>query len=272
MYWQTSQLEEMPGLKAKETLEYARYISMQTQAEDWKGLMPGRKYYHCGIMHGTRFWTEDAIVYGPAMYRFVWNRSGSPLVWGALAKWYALTGITATGGAINYLTDTGKFTAYEEVGNMIYILDAQATGGVAPEGDIRFIVKNTSGRVYVQPDFSTIILAGDTAEISSRVSVIASADGDTRAQLAGIVVSPDGIPDNYGGWIGTQGVFACLVQSGTGITALEAVKAHTGAIADGNGCAQELTIGFALHAMQTDCDNDIVPVDLDLETVLGATS
>ena len=58
-YWQESKLEEVPGLRGKETLEYARYISLQTQAEDWKGVMPGRKYYHCGVMHGTRFWLED---------------------------------------------------------------------------------------------------------------------------------------------------------------------------------------------------------------------
>lgn len=272
MYWQTSQLEEMPHVRGKETLEWAKYVSLQTQAEDWKGLMPGRKYYLCSVMHGTRFWTEDIIVYGPAMYRFVWNLSGGDMAWGSLTKWYALTGITATGGATSYLTDSSKFTAKEEVGNLIYILDDQGAAGAAPEGDARLIVKNTADIVYVQPDFSAAPVAGDTAEISSRVRVVASADGDVRGQLAGVVVSPDGIADGYGGWIGTQGVFACLVQAGTAIPALEALKAHTGRMTDGNGCAQELTCGFNLHAVQTDIANDIAAVDVDCETMLGATS
>jgi hypothetical protein len=211
---------------------------------------------------------NPVLLYGPAVVSLVCNRSGGTLAQGALTKWYTLGSITVDAAPVPAtnkatLTDVGKFVANEEVGNFVYILDAVATGGVAPETETRLIIKNTANILTVQPPFSAVTAIGDTALIFSNSQVIASASGDSRLETAGIVLAPDGIPDNSFGWVCRRGRVGALIQASTAVVALKALIAHTGRLTPSSSSLFGLTVAHALVGASNDMVSDLIPVFFD---------
>jgi hypothetical protein len=199
------------------------------------------------------------LLYGPAIVSLVCNRSGSTYAQGAMTKWYTHGSITADAAPVpatnkNTLTDTGEFTANEEVGNFVHILDAVAGGGVAPEGESRLIVKNTANILTVQPAFSAVVNINSTATIFSASQTILSASGDDRTATSGIVLAPDGIPDNYWGWVCRRGRVGALVKATTAIVAGKSLIADTGRLTLSSTSVYGLSMAQAITA----CSNDIV--------------
>lgn len=241
------------------------------------GLQPGMtKYVNANIALKTgklakkpnQSSINPVLIFGPAIVSLVCNRSGGTLAQGASTKWYSLSGITADAAPVpatnkSTLTDVGKFVANEEVGNFVYILDAAATGGVAPETETRLIIKNTANILTVQPPFSAVTSISDTALIFSRSQVIASASGDSRLETAGIVLAPDGVPDNYWFWICRKGIVGALIKTSTAITALKALIADTGRLTISSSSVYGLTVAHSIVACSNDIVSDLIPVDFD---------
>jgi hypothetical protein len=228
------------------------------------GIMPGMvKWVNADIAKYTGKLKGPVLIYGPALVSLVCNRSGGTLSQGALTKWYTLGSITFTAGSVTTGTHAGKFVANEEVGNFVYILDDAGAGGAAPEGECRLIIKNTANVLTVQPAFSAAIANGDTAQIFSRSMVIAGASGDTRAETAGIVVAPDGIADNYWGFVVRYGIVGALVKASTAITAARALIADTGRLTISNSSGFNLTLGHSIVGSSSDIVSDLIPVNFD---------
>lgn len=211
---------------------------------------------------------NPVLLFGPAVVSLVCNRSGSTYAQGALTKWYTLTGITvdaAPSPTTNKatLTDTAKFVADEEVGNFVHILDAAATGGVAPEGECRLIIKNTANILTVQPPFSVATAINDTATIFSSSQTILSAGGDNRADIAGVVLAPDGIPDNYWGWVCRKGRVGALVKATTAIVAGKCLIADIGRLTLSSTSVYGLSMAHAITACSNDIVSDLITVFFD---------
>jgi len=211
---------------------------------------------------------SPVLLFGPAIVALVCNRSGTLYAQGAMAKWYTLAGITvdaAPSPATNKttLTDVAKFVADEEVGNFVHILDAVAGGGVAPEGESRLIIKNTVNILTVQPAFSVVTTIGDTATIFSASQTILSASGDDRTATAGIVLAPDGIPDNYYGWVCRKGRVGALVKASTAIVAGKSLIADTGRLTLSSTSVYGLSMAQAITACSNDIVSDMIVVYFD---------
>jgi len=210
---------------------------------------------------------NPVLIFGNAIVALVCNRNSGTLAQGALTKWYALGTITATVGSTTTLTHAGKFVANEEVGNFVYIVADGGAGGAIPEGDCRLIIKNTTDVLTVQPPFSAAVANTDTAEIFSRSMVIASAGGDARADIAGVVLAPDGIPDNYWGWVCMRGIVGALVTDNVTMAINKAVIAGTGRVSVSNSSAFNLTIGYGMTTVHQHIVTDLVPIMIDVWSV-----
>lgn len=262
MFYQTAQLEEMPIIALKDTLEFAKYKSLQSETGSYKGMMPGRFWFIQAVMHDKMGIFEDVYCYSDILARFVWNRSGGTLAQGALAKFYRLSVANITAGAVNSFTSAAAFVADEQVSNMAYVLDNADAAGAAPEGQMRFIVKNTANICYVQPNFSVALAVNDDIEIRSRTNVIASAAGDSNGEIAGAVLAPDGIPDNYGGWVCKEGICAALIRAAVAVTEDKGLIAHTGRLDEGSTSATELIIAHAIVGCTGDIASGLIPVEM----------
>ena len=261
-YRQTAQLEEKPIVKLDETVEFAKYASLQSEAGSYKGIFPGRLWFIQGTMHGSVGVFKDVYCYSDIVARFVWNRSGGTLAQGALTKFYSLALTNITSGAVGSITDTGAFVADEQVGNLAYILDDAAGGGPAPEGQMRLIVKNTANIIYVQPNFTVAPAANDDVRIISRCNVIAAASGDNAGEVAGVVVAPNGIADNYGGWVVREGIVAALIKAATAVTGDEGLIADAGRLTVGSSSDASLIVAHAVVPCSNDIVSDLIPVEM----------
>ena len=262
--YQTSQIEEQPILGLKEILEDAALRSLQTESHTYQGMMRGRIWVVTAIMHDKKGIYEDLAIYGDCWFRWVCNRTGSDKVQGDLVKFYTKSTGDIDSGAVNRINKAGEWTADHEVGNMVYILDNNDSAGAAPEGESRYIVKNTAGILYVQYDFTVAPAADDDVEIRSNCMVVPAAIGDDKSEVAGVVISPDGIPNDYWGWIGVHGIFPALVKADTAITAGQRLIADTSRLNAGAGPSAFEDLGFAIVGCSADIVSDMIPVKLEL--------
>lgn len=211
--YQTAQLEEKPIKLLDEVLADTFFRSLQAQSETYQGMKPGRKWYVDAVMHDTRGIYKDVYVYGDALFRWVCNRSGATLAQGALAKFYSQTVANIDSGAVGSVTKAAQWVADEQVHNLVAISDDAGGAGAAPEGEARYIVKNTADVLTVQHNFSAAPALNDDLEIISNCMVLAAVAGDDRSEVAGVVIAPDGIPDNYWGWLAVKGRVAALLTA-----------------------------------------------------------
>lgn len=262
--YQTSQHEEQPILGLKEILEDAALRSLQTESHTYQGMMRGRIYAISAIMHAKKGIYEDLAIYGDCWFRWVCNRTGSDKVQGDLVKFYTKSTSNIDSGAVNRINKAAEWEDEEEVGNMVYILDNADAAGAAPEGQNRYIVKNTAGILYVQYNFTVAPAVNDDVEIRSNCMIVPAAIGDDRSQVAGVVISPDGIPDNYWGWVGVHGIFPALVVAATAITAGQRLIADTSRLNAAAGPNAFEDLGYAIVGCSADIVSDMIPVKLEL--------
>lgn len=261
---QTAKLEEDPIRRLKETLQDSLFRSLQTQSETYQGMFPGREYYINAVMDDRRGHFEDLIAYGPIWARWVVNRSGSTLSQGALVKWQTSTVTNIDSGAVDSITKAAEWVADEQVGNLLYCLDDDSGVGTAPEGESRFITKNTINQITVQPDFSAAPAINDDFEIISNSAVIASAAGDDRSQVAGVVLSPDDIADNVWGWVGFRGYIGSLIKAATAITKGQRLIADVGRLDAAAAPNAFEDLGFAVVGCSADIVSDLIIAKLEL--------
>lgn len=262
--YQTSQLEEIPIVKLNETLEDEALRSLQTQSHTFQGMMRGRKWFVSSIMHGSKGLYKDLFNYGDSYFRWVCNRSGGTLAQGALVSFYGMQVPNIDSGSVSSITEAGVWEAGEQVGNLVYILDDAGAAGAAPEGESRYIVKNTANIIYVQPDFTVAPAVGDAIRIISNCNVIAAAIGDDRNMVAGAVVNPDGIPDNYWGWAFFNGTGPALVLAATAMTAGLRLIADVGRVNEAAAPNAFEDIGYLVVGCNADIVSDLIPVKLEL--------
>jgi hypothetical protein len=270
--YQTSKLEEDPVRLLEETLADSFFRSLQTQSQSYQGMFPGREYYANAVMDDRRGIFKDILVYGPCYFAWVINRSGGTLAQGALASWMQSTITNIDSGAVGSITKAATWTADEEVGGLLICTDDAGGAGAAPEGEGRVIVRNTANTLYVQPDFSAAPAANDDFVIRTNSKVDAAAAGDTRAEVAGVVIAPDGIPDNYWGWICTQGRVAALVKAATAIATDKSLIADAGRLTISSTSDNGLSLGYSLADVKADSVSDLIWAYLDCRSVLAVTA
>ena len=259
----TAQIEEKPILNLKETLEDALFRSLQTQSITYQGMKPGREWYINAVMHDKVGLYEDIHAYGPCRFRWVCNRSGSPMPLGTLATFYSLTVTNLDSGAIGSVTKAATFEAAEQTHNLVVVADDAGGAGAAPEGEARYIIRNTAATLYVQPDFTVAPAINDDLEIISDCMVVDAQAGDDRSEVAGVVVSPDGIPDNYWGWLAFTGRVRALATVDV-ITKGTRLIAGAALINDNAGPNYFEDIGFIPVGGQNDLASGLLLVQLEL--------
>ncbi len=267
----SAKIEEDPGLGLDQTLDDSLFGSLQSESESWKGMYPGREYYINTIMHVRRGWFPAILAYGGCYFAWVCNRSGGTLAQGALTAWEQTTITNIDSGSISTIAKAGAFTAGENVGDLLICTDDVGGAGAAPEGEGRYITKNTAGVITVQPDFSVAPAINDDFVIRTNCKIIASAIGDTRAEIAGVVVRPDGIADNYWGWVLTTGRVGLLGKADTAITTDKMIIAEVGRVDVSAGGASDhgLGLGYALSDLKADSVSDIFWALFDAKSVLA---
>ncbi len=191
---------------------------------------------------------------------------------GALTKWQQTTITDIDSASISSITKAASFTAGELVNSLLICVDNDGDAGVAPEGEGRFITKNTAAVITVQPDFTALPAANDDFVIRTNNQIIASAVGDTRAEIAGVVVATDGIPDNYWGWVATQGRIGALVKAGTAIATDKTLIAEVGRLDISSTSDNGLSLGYSLADVKADSVSDIIWCYFDARSVLAVTA
>jgi len=240
------------------------------------GLHPGmEKYVNAGIAKYTgklkpkpnQANVGSVMLFGPAIVALVCNRSGNTLAKGAIAKWYISGTITFTAGSTTTGTSVAAFIANEQVGNFLYVLDNASGAGAAPEAECAQIIKNTADLITLQPALTTALANNDTGVLFSKSQVIACAVGDERTQVSGVVLAPDGIPDNHWGFVCRKGCVQVLMTATTTVTANKALKAGTGKLdICGGATLHQLTLAHTLMAQTNDVVSDLMVVEFDCWT------
>lgn len=193
---------------------------------------------------------SNVYCYGRCMFKWMLNRSGGTLEQFTFAARPANTGAAAaTAGSVSTIEDTAAFTADEVVHALVNITDDAGGSNAAPEGQARYVVGNTANILYVQPDFTAAVVVSDTYELHYPFGLEDAADGDETAQCAGVIVSPDGILDNYWGWVGVLG-FMDVATINAIATAGDAVVAAAAGVGASGSDPADLHVGYAPFALQ----------------------
>jgi len=263
--------EEMP-VKLWETYSDADLKSLSTPGP--AGIAPGMmKYVNCHLAKYTGELKNTVLAFGPVFVALLCNRSAGALAQGAFTRWYELGSITVTGGSLTTVTfAAGPTVANESVGDYVTIIDDGGGVGAAPEGETRQIVKNTTTSITVQPAFSVAPANGDTAYVFSCANILAAAIGTTRATASGVVLTPDGIADNYWGWCLLKGRVGLLGKASTAITVNKALISDTGRVNYSANNNQDLIVGRAVVALAADSVSDMFVADIDVMSILQTHS
>lgn len=239
----------------------------------WENAKIGEGVYKSQVQGGNLY------LHGKCKFRWVLNRSGGTLPQGAGCSFRNVATATATGGSTTTIEHTAQFTANEEVGNMVHILDDAGAAGAAPEGEWGIIVANTANIITVRTGmsnqrFSVAPAAGDTYVIRSRHQVIPMNTGVEQQDFAGVVVRSGGLADNYWGWVayeaemvGALAKAATAITAGLGIIAADDADGATVALSrfinSGAGAVVAGTIlGVAQFAVSADIASDLFPASL----------
>lgn len=258
---QTWQLEEKPIMKLKETLADTLFRSLQTQSQTYQGMAPGRKFLVSAVMHDKKWVYEDILCYGDCWFRWCCNRSGSEISAGQLARFYTATVTNIDSGAVGSITKAAEWTEYEQVGNLLVCSDDAGGGGALPEGEARYIIRNTANIIYVQPNFTVAPAANDDFIILSNCMVIDAAIGDDRSVIAG--VSLVDIPDNYWGWFLFNGIGPALVNTAAQTRGTRLI-ADTAALNDSAAPNAFEDLGYVIAGAAADLASLMCTVKLEL--------
>jgi hypothetical protein len=161
---------------------------------------------------------------------------------------------------VSSITDTAQFTAFEERHAITHVIDDAGGANAPPEGQWGYIVYNDANVIYVQPDFTVAPAVGDTYDIWYPYNLEAAADGDLAMTVQGIVVSPDGIADNYWGWVLQRGIVSAAIANA--LTAGEGIVADAGSVGASGGDTGDLIIGFSPYNYQAAVAQGLVYLDV----------
>lgn len=192
---------------------------------------------------------EDVWCDGECWFQWLLNRSGAPLAQYALVSRPPLaTGLAATGGTVYSLTDAGL--AVDELTHTLITITADAgQQNAAPENESAYVVRNTATLLHFQPDMSTAIANTDQYSVYYPYNIEAAAAGDEASEVQGVVLSADGISDNYWGWVLFKG--RVWVKTQAALVADRAIIAHTAQVAPSNTSVVNMWIGFSPVALST---------------------
>lgn len=220
---------------------------------------PGELRYHDAICGRGPY--SNIYAQGPCWFRWVLNRSGGALAQFSLASQPANSGtLTVVSGTVSSITDTAQFTALEERHAIAHIIDDVGGLNAAPEGQWGYIVYNDANVIYFQPDMTVAPAVGDTYDIWYPYNLEASADGDLAQIVQGVVVSADGIADNYWGWVLVRGFVSAA--SANALTAGQGIVADAGAVGASGGDTGDLIIGYSPYNYQAACAQAGVYIDV----------
>lgn len=260
--------EEMP-IKLWQTYSDADLQSLSTPGP--AGIHPGMvKFVNAHMAKYTGELKNIVLLFGPAIVQLVCNRQGSTLTQGMVPQWYSNNNITATGGSTTTIVcAAATFVANEQVGNYVYCLDNADSAGAAPEGQIRQIIKNTTTTLTVQPAFTTAVAASDTFRIFSSGQVIIPGADQARNDIAGAVLAPDGIADNYWGWVCRWGRCGVRIEASTAIAGAKTLMTGgNGGVYEKGAATHGIGVGVSLWAMSADSVSDIAVADIDCWSIL----
>lgn len=179
---------------------------------------------------------------GRVLFQWCLNRSGGALGQYSLTSRPARTsGLAATGGSVFTITDAGLVA--NELTHALITVSADAGGGTAaPENESAYVCYNTATLVHLQPDLSTAIVNLDQYDVYFPYNIEAAAAGDEASEVQGVVVSPDGIADDYWGWVAYKGrVWAATIGA---LTVDKALIAAASTVDVSNTSAVNLWIGW----------------------------
>lgn len=252
-----------------ETLSDADF---KANPERWNQ-MPGGVRYENNVLGGGAY--RNVYAHGECIFAWVCNRSGSAQARGELTKWYAVAAASATGGSTTTIEDTAAFTADHEVWNIVHINDDAGAAGAAPEGEFGFITENTVDILTVQTPaadgaFTAAVVATDTYDIASSCMVVDAASGDSRSELAGVVMAAS-LANDYWGWIclrtGSQGFVGAVITTAA-VTAADSLIAGANCVVVSSTSDHFLSCGSAVFAAAADQAVFFMPIRLDCYTLL----
>lgn len=208
---------------------------------------------------------DNVECHGICWFRWGVNRSGGALSLGQVGRYAANQAITAdSAGDVRTFPDSAQFTLYEEVGNIIYILDDAGAAGAAPEGQWGVIPYNDAGEAKIQPDLSVAIANTDTGVIVSvgKVDVLASAL--ERSETFGVVMASS-LADNYWGWWLCYGIVTVFIKATTAITqGIGLIGDTAGRLTVSSTSGQDIMLARAIVAASNDIASDKIPVFFDV--------
>jgi hypothetical protein len=190
--------------------------------------------------------------YGPRLFRYGQNRSGSNTAQGELAARYG----TNAGTAVNDVT-SGSTTDFGQAdgwvsgiheGAIALVDDDAGAAGAAPEGETSIVISNTTTTVTCDPDlpFSAAVATGDDVTLLGTWGTQDSAAADISFSVYGIVMATDGLADFYFGWYQSWGMTPGVRYTTAAITANAALKAGTASMIDAAaGDNAQLFVGYA---------------------------
>lgn len=150
--------------------------------------------------------------FGPRVFRYGQNRSGSAMAVGSLASAVGNTsGVTAAtlaaGTNTTTIGTTSGLTANVHVGGLLHVNNSTAGTGVAPEGEASVVVANTATQINLDPELplSATLTSGDTVSLLGVWNLEAAAASDKTYVCYGVVAGRDGLSNNNFGWFSSWG-------------------------------------------------------------------
>lgn len=224
------------------------YTTRTGHTKEYVTPMPGALRYECGIIGRGAY--KNIYAHGGCYFKWLLNRSGGDLAQFSFASRPANTSgsVASATGTVSTIVDTG-LTVDEITHSLISILDDAAGSNADPEGDWAIAVANIATRIDLQPDLSAVTVVSDTYDIAYMHEIEASADGDEAVYAQGTIVSPDGIPDDYWGWVGCWGITGTALKTGS-VVAGDAVVADAGIVGPSGSDPINLHVGWSVFVYQ----------------------
>lgn len=238
-----------------DTLADTYYTTRQGSVENKPTPKPGEIRVENSIIGSGPY--EKVWCEGEVSFRWCLNRSGGTLAQYSLASRPANTQLAITGGGLYYFTDAG-LTADELVHGIMSVYDDVGGVNAAPQGECAYITYNSTTRVEFQPDLTVALANTDTVDVAFPYNLEAAAAGDECSEVQGVVVSPDGIADNYWGWVAFKGHVWAAANGALAVD--KAIIARTADVAVSSTSAVNLWIGNAMLATQASAANVMINI------------
>lgn len=207
---------------------------------------------------GGLAWMRDK--FGPRVFKYVQNRSGSAKAQGELSS--SVGGVdgqtsagTITGGSTTTAITSG-LTANVHVGGLLQILDNADSPGAAPEAEVGSVSAQTATLITTDSDlpFTAAIATGDTAVLYGMWNIEDSADGDYFYVVQGVVVAAS-LSDGYFGFVCAHGMSPrTILKSSTALAKGDPIVADAACVGPcvGTSDAARLQIGSAPFTITND--------------------